>query len=102
MSQNRPEEPKRKVEKNRNLSAQYHELKPTIWVGKSGITATLIDEICGQTKARGIVKVKWLASTEVDPKQVASESKTVLLLVRGRTMVLADQQYSKRQNSRNI
>ena len=83
-------------------SSHFHDLKPTIWIGKSGITETIIEEIRGQTKSRGVVKLKWLASAEVDPGQVAEKSGTDLLMVRGRTMVLADPQFSRRSKPRNI
>lgn len=80
----------------------YHDLKPTIWVGKQGMTATIIEEIRSQIKVRKIIKVKWLESTGVEPEQVASESGSVLLQVRGRTMVLGDPGSASGARSRNI
>ena len=80
----------------------YHDLKPTIWVGKQGMTETIIEEIRSQIKTRKIIKVKWLESTGLDPEVVASESGTVLLQVRGRTMVLGDAGSSPGTRSRNI
>lgn len=80
----------------------YHDLKPTIWVGKQGMTETIIEEIRSQIKVRKIIKVKWLESTGVDPEAIAGESGTILLQVRGRTMVLGDKSSDSGTRSRNI
>ena len=80
----------------------YHELKPTIWVGKQGMTGTIIEEIRSQIKVRKVIKVKWLESTGVDPDVVARESGTILLQVRGRTMVLGDSGSGSGARARNI
>lgn len=80
----------------------FHDLKPTIWVGKQGMTETIIEEIKSQIKIRKTIKVKWLESTGVDPEAVASESGTKLLQVRGRTMVLGEAGSSSGTRSRNI
>lgn len=66
------------------------DLKPTVWIGKQGCTATMIEEIVVQLKKRKIVKVKWLQNADVDPEAVACEAKAVLVEVRGRTMVLKE------------
>ena len=80
----------------------YHDLKPTIWVGKQGMTETIIEEIRNQIKTRKVIKVKWLEAVEVDPAGVSRESGTILLQVRGRTMVLGDSGSSSGTRSRNI
>ena len=80
----------------------YHDLKPTIWVGKSGMSPTIIEEIRSQIKTRKIIKVKWLESVEVEPEVVAQESGMILLQVRGRTMVLGDPGSVAGTRSRNI
>ena len=66
------------------------DLKPTVWIGKQGCTATMIDEIVEQLKKRTMIKVKWLQNIEVDPKEVASQARARLVEVRGRTMVLEE------------
>ncbi|NLV26976.1 MAG: RNA-binding protein [Methanomicrobiales archaeon] len=76
--------------KNNRSHTAYHDLKPTIWVGKQGITDTIISEIRCQIKVKKCIKIKWLASVDVDPKAIAEASRTILLQVRGRTMVLGD------------
>jgi RNA-binding protein len=67
------------------------DLKPTVWIGKQGCTATMIEEIVAQLKKRKTIKVKWLQNTEVDPETVAMQAGAALVSVRGRTMVLAGQ-----------
>lgn len=64
-------------------------LKPTIWIGKQGITTTLYDEIRLQLKTRKTIKIKWLKTADVDPQAVADTCGARLLQARGRTMVLA-------------
>lgn len=66
------------------------DLKPTVWIGKQGSSETMIEEIVAQLKKRKLIKVKWLQSAEVDPKEVAMRAKARLVEVRGRTMVLAE------------
>jgi RNA-binding protein len=65
-----------------------HGLKATLWIGKQGVTEGLIEEIRQQLKARGMVKIRWLRSAEVDARDIAARSGAELLLVRGRTLVL--------------
>ncbi len=79
------------MEKKRSDSG-FHDLKPTIWVGKQGMSDTILDEIKNQIKVRKVIKVKWLSSVEIDPESIATQSRTKLLQVRGRTMVLGDSQ----------
>lgn len=66
------------------------DLKPTVWIGKQGSSATMIEEIVAQLKTRKTIKVKWLQNTEVDPEAIAKEANAVLIEVRGRTMVLSE------------
>ena len=68
------------------------DLKPTVWIGKQGCTATMIDEIVEQLKKRKTIKVKWLQNIEVDPSDVAARAGALLVEVRGRTLVLARRQ----------
>ncbi|WP_254059057.1 YhbY family RNA-binding protein [Methanogenium sp. MK-MG] len=67
------------------------QLKATIWIGKSGVTEQTYEEIRRQIKDRGMVKIKWLRSTEVDPAGIATACKAELVQTRGRTMVLTRQ-----------
>ena len=75
---------------SRQPDRSMQDLKPTVWIGKQGCTATMIDEIVEQLKKRTMIKVKWLQNTEVDPEEVASQARARLVEVRGRTMVLEE------------
>ncbi|MBN1167252.1 MAG: YhbY family RNA-binding protein [Methanospirillaceae archaeon] len=66
------------------------DIRPTIWIGRSGITPGIVVEIENQMKTRKIIKIKWLESAEVDPYMVAQETGTVLLQIRGHTFILGD------------
>jgi RNA-binding protein len=74
-----------------------HGIKPTVHVGKEGITDTLIEEIVRQVKGRKVVKVRLLTSVEEDRKEVAEElaarSDSVLVDVVGHTVLLCDRRY---------
>ncbi|WP_326493535.1 YhbY family RNA-binding protein [Methanogenium organophilum] len=65
------------------------QLKATIWIGKNGVTEQTYEEIRRQIKDRGMVKIKWLRSVEVDPTGIAAACGVELVQTRGRTMVLA-------------
>ena len=92
----------KKTKKERPTSAkghigvkQYADIKPTIWIGKQGISEGLIDEIRAQMKTRHIIKIKWLQSVEIDPKEIASSCNAVLVQFRGRTMVIAERGHQR-------
>lgn len=72
------------------------DIKPTVWIGKSGCSETMIGEIKAQLKKRKVVKVKWLQSTDIDPEAVAARTGATLVTVRGRTLVLAEKSRGKK------
>jgi RNA-binding protein len=81
----------------------FQDLRPTVWIGKRGVTSVIIDEIRRQLKVRKVVKVRWLRNTEVDPRRIAASADADLLDVRGRTLVLAERRSrSPGHDSRNI
>lgn len=67
-------------------------LKPTVYVGKEGITQSVVFELTKQLKKNKLVKVKLLASVdsgiEETAEQLASDSGSALVEIRGRTVVL--------------
>ncbi|MDD1717791.1 MAG: YhbY family RNA-binding protein [Methanoregulaceae archaeon] len=65
------------------------EIRPTVWIGKSGVTPTVVQEITGQLATRNMIKVKWLRNIGVEPAAIAEKTGAILVSVRGRTMVLA-------------
>jgi len=68
--------------------------KPTIWIGKSGISQELINEIEKQLDKREMVKIKILKSAlkENEMRQLASriaeQTEASLVEVRGHTLML--------------
>jgi RNA-binding protein len=74
-----------------------HGLRPTVHVGKEGVTDTLIEEIAKQVKNRKVVKVRLLPSVEEDRKLVAEDlakrSNSMLIEVVGHTVLLCDRKY---------
>lgn len=77
----------------KKLSAkELNELKPTIWVGKNGLTATLMKEIALQVKTKGYIKGKILKSirSEFEPmlSQILLETNSELVYKRGLTFIL--------------
>jgi RNA-binding protein len=73
------------------------DLKPTVHVGKDGITETLIAEIKLQMKTRKVVKVKLLPSAGEDKKAIgerlASGTNGTLVDVRGSVVTLCERKY---------
>jgi len=70
------------------------ELKPTMHVGKEGITEGLIGEIRKQIEDRELIKVRLLPSLDTDrgatAQELAERSGTKLVEVRGNTVLLCD------------
>ena len=68
--------------------------KPTIWIGKSGVSQELINEIEKQLDKREMVKIKILKSAlkENEMRQLASriaeQTEASLVEVRGHTLML--------------
>lgn len=81
-------------EKLYQLKSDANKISPILNIGKNGITDTLIEELKKQIKANRLVKVKVLKSAEEgkDLKTIADElaeaTKSTLIDVRGRTVVL--------------
>ncbi len=81
-------------EKLYRLRAEANQLSPILNIGKNGITDTLVEELNKQIKANRLVKVRVLKSAEEgkDLKAIAEEiaaaTKSTLIEVRGRTVVL--------------
>lgn len=73
---------------NTDSKKEMNQLKATLWIGKKGCTQNTIEEIRRQVKDNRIIKVKWLKNTEIMPEDIAKESGTILVQVRGRTMIL--------------
>ena len=78
----------------RRIKRELGSEKPTIWVGKNGVTTEIIDEICRQLEKREMVKIKMLKSAlrNEEAKAVASkitqQTGANLINVRGHTIML--------------
>ncbi|MBW2982486.1 YhbY family RNA-binding protein [Candidatus Woesearchaeota archaeon] len=59
----------------KELKSKAMELEPVIWVGKSGLTDSLIKEVKIQLKKRKLIKVKFLKTIvkEKDKKELFKE-----------------------------
>lgn len=75
------------------LRGKAQQLKPTVYVGKEGITESVVIELVKQLKKNKLVKVKLLASVEADKEETAAQlerdASATLIEIRGRTVVLA-------------
>ena len=81
----------------KDIMREAADLRPTIHVGKDGITDELVEEVQLQLKTRKVVKVRLLDSSGDDPKGtaevVAERSNAVLIDVRGSVAVMCDKRY---------
>lgn len=75
------------------LRGKAQQLNATVQVGKEGITPAITEELSRQLKKNKLVKVRLLSSFEADrhesAEMLARVSSTVLIEVRGKTVVLA-------------
>jgi len=63
-------------------------VKPTVWIGKKGLSDEAVAEIRRQLETRKPVKVRFLRGADMDPEELAARSGGKVLGVRGRTVVL--------------
>ncbi len=81
-------------EKLYQLKSEANQLTPILNIGKNGITDTLIEELSKQIKANRLVKVRVLKSAEEGKdlktlaEEIANATRSTLIEVRGRTVVL--------------
>ena len=55
------------------LRSLAHNIDPTVYIGKAGVTDNVIKEIDQCLEARELVKIKLQAGAELDAKTVANE-----------------------------
>jgi len=74
-----------------------HELStegPTVWIGKEGSTPQIVKEISRQLDQREMIKAKLLQTALRDmsakevAEQIAKETESILVEVRGHTFIL--------------
>jgi RNA-binding protein len=89
------------LKKRRRIKREFTDKRPTIWVGKGGVTPHITDEVHRQLEKKGIVKAKILKSalrdekTEIVASQIARQTNSSLIEVRGHTFLL----YRSRKNT---
>ena len=76
-----------------DLRTKAQKLKPTVFVGKEGVTSRVVWELSKQLDKNRLVKAKLLHSVEGDVAQIcrdlARAAGAVLVETRGRTAVFA-------------
>lgn len=86
--------PKRTIKEIKRIGVN---LKPTIHVGKEGVTDSLIEEVKLQVKTRKVVKIKMLPASGEDKDVIADEiserSGAILVDVRGSIILLTQQDF---------
>ena len=82
------------LKKKRRIKREFTDKRPTIWVGKGGVTPHITDEILRQLRTKEVVKAKILKSalreekTENVASQIARQTDSSLIEVRGHTFLL--------------
>ena len=78
--------------KIKELRGKAHKLDPTVRIGKSGITESIIEELKGQLKQKKLVKAKVLGCDRNEVKRISEElsqrSKSELIDVKGNVIVM--------------
>jgi RNA-binding protein len=86
--------PKRTMKEIKRIGT---DLKPTIHVGKDGVTDSLIDEVKLQVKTRKVVKIRLLPASgeekDTIAKDISERSGAVLVDVRGSIVLLTQQDF---------
>lgn len=60
------------------LRSLAHEVEPSVFLGKSGLTQNVIDEVDIHLEKRELVKVKLQEGCELTPKEVANKIGEIL------------------------
>lgn len=78
------------------LRGKAQAIKPTMHVGKEGVTESVVGELVAQVKKHKLVKVRVLPNPDADKREIARQlaerSGAVLIEIRGNTVVLAKQE----------
>jgi len=76
------------------LKREMTEEKPTVWIGKNGITQGIVDDVTRKLKKDEIVKIKILksglksGSCEELAEEVSRLTESTLIETRGHTIIL--------------
>ena len=92
----------------RRIKQELSTEKPTVWIGKEGATAQLMNEINSQLKKREMIKAKILKTALKEEKakdiatKVATKTDSTLIEVRGHTFMLYKPRKKKGERSINF
>lgn len=82
------------------LRRRAQELKPTVFVGKEGVTSSVVRELSRQLEKQGLVKAKLLQSVEGELGEICADlaraSGAVLVETRGRTAVFVKKPHASK------
>ena len=87
----------------RRIREEFNTEKPTVWIGKEGATAQIINEINSQLKKREMIKAKILKTALKEEKakdiatKIATETESTLIEVRGHTFMLYKPRKGKKE-----
>ncbi len=88
----------------RRIKREMGAEKPSIWIGKGGATAQIMDEVSRQLDQKEVVKIKALKSALRDEEaktmaeKIAQGTEATLIDVRGHTFVL----YKRRKRGKKF
>jgi len=88
----------------RRIKREMGAEKPSIWIGKGGATAQIMDEVSRQLDQREMVKIRALKSALKDDEakavaeKIAQGTEATLIDVRGHTFVL----YKRRKKRKEL
>jgi RNA-binding protein len=90
---------------DRELRADAQSLRPTVHVGRDGVTPDVVAELARQLKAREVVKVRLLGQASDDrnalARELADKASAELVEVRGRTVVLSRRRCGEKGHKRD-
>jgi len=92
----------------RRIKSELSTERPTIWIGKDGISQQILGEISRQLEEREMVKIKILQAAieggEEETKnivsKIAEKTESTLIDLRGRTIILYKSR--KRKNEKSL
>ena len=81
-------------EAKKEIMRRAKDIQPTLHVGKDGLKESVFDELKNQIKVHRIVKVKVLPNSESETDAIAESladaSNSIIVDVRGNTLILTD------------
>lgn len=87
----------------RRIREEFNTEKPTVWIGKEGATAQIINEVNSQLKKREMIKAKIHKTALKEEKakdiatKIATETESTLIEVRGHTFMLYKPRKGKKE-----